>query len=157
MARFDRVNLPAVTCPPGTLQVNAIETDLSFPPGRLVGLEIVIPPGHAGATGLAIAQAHQIVIPTQGTQWLVGDDDIIRWDYKDVLGSGQWSAFTYNLDLANSHTWFFRMLIAENSTVVSSGLLVAAPPISTDDIAAAAAADAAGNAQDTATEAEGLT
>lgn len=113
----DRVELFAVSCPAGTAQANAIETDLSFAPGIVVGVEIIIPSGHAGYTGLAIAQAHSIVIPASGSVWIIGDDDEIKWPLDGYLNSGSWSAFTYNTDVTNGHSWYLRFLVNEIPSV----------------------------------------
>lgn len=109
----DRVELAQVTVPAGTAQASAAETDLSFPPGWVQELELVIPDGHAGVTGIAIAQAHQITIPARGQVWIVSNDEVIRWPIKDTLGTGQWSAFAYNLDPFNPHTFYVRFLVRE--------------------------------------------
>lgn len=136
MAAADRVEIRAVTAAPGTTQAKALETDLSFDPGTVSEIEIVIPAGHAGLTGLAIAQAHGIIIPASGTDWITSDDEVIRWPVQDFLNNGSWSAFAYNLDPTYEHTWFIRFLVAENTpqTVVSP------PPavIPADQIQAAA-------------------
>ena len=109
----ERVEIFSVACNAGVLQANAVETALTFDPGVVREIEIVIPAGHAGVTGLAIANAHQIVIPNKGSVWIIGDDEVIRWPMDGYLNSGSWSAFTYNTDFANAHTWYFRFLIDE--------------------------------------------
>lgn len=109
----DRVEMRQVMVPAGTVQAAAIETDLSFPPGWVQDIEIVIPDGHAGLTGIAIAQAHQVTIPAAGNVWIVSNDEVVRWSVTDKLGSGQWSAFTYNLDTVNPHNFYLRFLVRE--------------------------------------------
>lgn len=132
----DRVELFAVSCPAGTTQLNAIETDVSFAPGVVVGVEIIIPAGHAGYTGLAIAQAHSIVIPASGNVWIIGDDDEIKWPLDGYLNSGSWSAFTYNLDVTNAHSWYLRFLVNE----IPSAMRVPVPaPLSAGAIMSAGA------------------
>lgn len=131
-----RVQIFKVSCAANTAQSAAIETDLTFNPGIVREIEILIPAGHAGETGLAIAQAHQIVIPDTGTDWIIGDDDLLRWPVTDFLNSGSWSAFTYNTDVVNSHSWYLRFLIDE----IPSAVNTAAPTmLSTGAIMAAGA------------------
>lgn len=107
------MELRQATCPPGTAQGAAIETDVSFTRGKVLAIGLVIPWGHAFLTGLAIAQAHQIVIPRSGSSWFVSDDEKMSFDYNDQIYSGQWSVFTYNADVANSHTFYLRFFIQE--------------------------------------------
>ena len=130
----DRVEVKSATCPAGTLQANAIEVDLSFTPGIVTEVEIVIPWGHAGLTGLAIAQAHSIIIPASGDVWISGDDDVIRWPVDNYLNSGSWSAFVYNLDVSNPHSWYFRFLVNE---IPDRRPLVAPLPLTSGAIMAA--------------------
>lgn len=103
-----RVEIRQVTSPAGTAQASAAETDLSFDPGIVQAIEILIPAGHAGETGIAIAQAHQVIIPYDGADWIIGDDNLLTWPVSDYLQTGSWSAFTYNADQFNDHTWYVR-------------------------------------------------
>lgn len=128
-----RVEISSVTCPANTAQANAIETSLAFNPGIVREVEIVIPAGHAGVTGLALANAHQIIIPASGNVWIIGDDDVLRWPLDGYINSGAWSAFTYNTDFANPHSWYFRWLIDEIVLTTQSVLPV---PLSTSQIMA---------------------
>lgn len=107
------MELRQATCPANTPQSTPLEVDVSFPAGKVVGIGIVVPYGHAFLTGLAIAQAHQIVIPRSGTSWFVSDDERLTFDYHDQLMSGGWSVFTYNTDIVNPHTWYLRFFVQE--------------------------------------------
>lgn len=108
-----RIEIAAVSCPANTPQANAIEVDMSFDPGNVARVDIVIPDGHAGVTGLALAQAHQVIIPASGSAWIVGNDELIVWPLQGYLNNGSWSAFAYNLDPSNAHAWYLRFLVNE--------------------------------------------
>lgn len=107
-----RVESRVVTCPAGTTEADATEADLSFQAGVVRQVEILIPDGHAGQTGIAIAQAHQVIIPATGTDWIIGNDDRIKWDIADFLDTGEWSAFVYN-NGAYPHSWYLKFLVDE--------------------------------------------
>lgn len=109
----DRVELRQATCQPQTAQSAAVEVDVSFAPGKVVGIGLVIPWGHAYLTGLAIAQAHQVVIPYSGSSWFTSDDEKLTFDYNDRIYSGQWSVFLFNTDLVNPHSWYLRFYVQE--------------------------------------------
>lgn len=115
-----RVEIRQVTSAAGTAQSAAVETNLSFDPGIVRAIEILIPAGHAGETGIAIAQAHQIIIPYDGTDWIIGDDNLLTWPVDDYLQTGSWSAFTYNTDAFNDHTWYVRFHVDELGAAVST-------------------------------------
>lgn len=134
-----RVEIFQVTCPPNTPQASAPETLLSMLPGIVRTMQIIVPPGHNGLTGLAIAQAHQVIIPASGSTWIIGDDDKIDWPLDGYLDADTWSAFAYNLDPVYPHSWYLRMLVDELQSPVSPG----ASPIPVTDIYAATGAGAA--------------
>lgn len=114
-----RVEIFKVTCNANTAQSAAVETVLTFDPGIVREVEIVIPDGHAGLTGIALAVAHQVTIPATGTAWIVGNDEVVRWPLDKYLNTGAWSAFAYNTDITNSHSWYLRFLIDEIAPPVS--------------------------------------
>lgn len=127
-----RIETRAVSCAAQITQANAIETDLTFSPGVVTEIEIVIPNGHMGATGIAIAQAHQIVVPYTGELYIIGNDDRLTWQFQDFLNSGSWSAFTYNLG-RYSHAWYLRFMINEIAPPIQTTLPA---PIPAERIAA---------------------
>lgn len=126
----DRWELRQASCPANTPQSAPVEVDCSFPQGQVLRIGLVIPWGHAYLTGLAIAQAHQVVIPRSGTSWFTSDDEKLWLDYADALMSGAWSVLLYNQDQANSHTWYLRFGVQEltpaQETVVAQQLTPAA-------------------------------
>jgi hypothetical protein len=109
----DRVQLFQVTCAANTPQSAATETLCYFNPGNVIHIEVLVPAGHAGLTGLALAQSHQIVIPYSGATWLISDAETIGFDWTDTLQNGAWSMFTYNTDTLLSHSWFLRFFVNE--------------------------------------------
>lgn len=109
----DRWELRQATCPANTPQSTPVEVDCSFTAGQVLRVGLVVPWGHAYLTGLAIAQAHQIVIPRTGASWFTSDDEKLWLDVSDQILSGQWSVFVYNGDQANAHTWYLRFGIQE--------------------------------------------
>jgi hypothetical protein len=110
----DRVEVATVTVPAGTAPDTPISTDVSFPPGTVTGIEVVIPDGHAGLTGLALGQAGSAVIPATPGAFLISNDEKITWDISGALNNGDWQAICYNRD-GYDHTFYLRFLITEIS------------------------------------------
>jgi hypothetical protein len=108
----ERVEIFNITCPAGTTQANATETDCSFVPGTVRVIEVVIPPGHAFTTGIAIAIAHQQVIPNSGSFWLSDDDAKLRFEVENYGNAGSWQVHTFNLG-TNPHSWQLRFHVDE--------------------------------------------
>lgn len=108
----ERVEIFTITCPANTAQANAIEQPLAMTPGEVETVEIVIPRGHVGITGLAIAYAHTIVIPNAGAAFIIGDSEKMVWPLANYGNTGAWSAFVYNGD-NRAHLWQLRFHVWE--------------------------------------------
>ena len=126
----DRIEIRTVTCPAGTAQAAAIETDLSFAAGTVRQLDILIPAGHSYLTGIAVAQSHGISIPASGDDWIIGDDNTLNYYVKDSFNNGSWSAFTYNSDVTYPHSWQLRFHVFENHRPSRRSWVPLALPIS---------------------------
>lgn len=108
----DRVEWFDVTVAAGTAKSAAVESNLSFPQGEAVQIEITIPDGHAGLTGIAIMQAHTRIIPMTDAAFIVGNDRTIVWPLHNYLNNGNWSALVYNADTF-AHTFHIAFLVNE--------------------------------------------
>lgn len=107
-----RIETATVTATAGTLSTAPTTVDMSFPAGVVEEIEIVIPAGHAGLTGIAIGQGGQVVIPATAGGYIIGDADVIRWPLDGFLDNGSWFAQAYNTDVYD-HQWFVRFLVGE--------------------------------------------
>lgn len=86
----------SATVPAGTLITAPAEFDLSFDPREVRRIEIDIPPGPRGEVGFYLAVSGQRVIPFNGGQWIVANDEHLGWDTADYPDSGSWQLFAYN-------------------------------------------------------------
>lgn len=123
---FSRVEAFKVTVAAGTAQAAPTSTNMIFNPGDVVGIEIDIPDGHSGLTGLAIATAHQPILPFSVGAWIIGNDDKIEWALYDLPDTGNFQAITFNTDIF-VHSFYVRFLISDLHPAVGGGLL--APPL----------------------------
>lgn len=108
----DRTEIRTISCAARVTQANAVEVDLSFPPGRVRRIDVHIPQGHRGNTGIALAQAHQVIIPASGSAWIIGDGDTKSFEPGSAAPSGNWQAMLYNLD-RRAHQWDLHFHIDE--------------------------------------------
>lgn len=97
----------AVTVPAGTLQANAVETFTTLDNAPVVKIELLIPSGHAGLTGIAFLLASGWAIPAAWGTYVIGDDDRLSWDMTGQLDSGAWSVSCFNTDIY-PHTFYLR-------------------------------------------------
>ncbi|MDE2469327.1 MAG: hypothetical protein KGL35_11435 [Bradyrhizobium sp.] len=112
----NRVEWVTVTCPAGTLASAPIEVQTPIAQGYVLRVEVDIPDGHMGLTGIYLAVAGGRAVPMTDASWLIGNDRTFTWDLVAQLDSGAWSAFVYNTDLF-SHSWFIRWSVLDSNLV----------------------------------------
>lgn len=128
-APANRVASFDVTVAAGVASTAPTETATTFRPGHLVGLELDIPDGHEGLTGIYFALAHGRAIPETDNAWITGNDEHISWSLAGFLNTGAWSVFTYNRD-GFPHTFHIRYLINDQDLfTVQAGSVVAPTPL----------------------------
>lgn len=118
----DRIEQFEVVVPAGTPRSAPLEIATGFNPGELEEIEIVIPDGHSGLTGIALALAHQVLIPETAGQFVTSNDEVIHWPVHNFPNSGAWSAFVFNSDVFD-HAFFVRYLVRE----IGSGVVLTEP------------------------------
>lgn len=111
-APFTRLEAFDVLVPAGTPITSPIETITSWNPGELVGLTIIIPPGHNAKTGLRLLLAHGQTIPTTQGAWIIGNPRELNWDTVGYPNSGAWSVQAYNTDRYD-HTFHLEFQVAD--------------------------------------------
>lgn len=89
-------------------------------------VNVFIPPGHAGLTGLAVQLAGVHVVPYgDNTAWVIGDDASLDFELGVEVGADL-RILTYNVDLAFSHAFYLRWKI-RSVAPTSSDIANAAP------------------------------
>lgn len=124
-----RVEAFTVSTPRNTAKATPKVTALAFTEGVVIWVEIVIPTGHIGQTGIALAYGGQQVIPEGVGAFVVSNGETIHWDLADYPTGAQWQARTYNLDPTNGHSHYLRFGIREfvapdNAPVTVTPLLI---------------------------------
>lgn len=123
MPAVNRVEAFAVTVTANTAKASASTTDVSFPDGVVQRIELDVPNGHNGFTGIQILAALGQVIPFTKGAFLVADGHDFGWDMIGQIDTGSWQAKTYNTDVYD-HTFYLRF------SVLDFGYLtVATPPV----------------------------
>lgn len=138
---MDRLLVYDVTC--NASVAAATPTEVATVPLSLYYVSrvtIVIPDGHAGLTGIALAFGHQPVIPYNAGAYISGNDEIIPYDLSDAFPAGvSWSVFVCNLD-TGPHTWETRWEL----TLSTSLAVAVAPQLTAGDILQAAQSSSGG-------------
>lgn len=107
-----RVHTFLPTCPANTQSTSPVEVSTSFPDGLALNVEIVIPLGHRGITGLQLALAHQSIIPYGKGQWLIDENARLTYDLSEHPESGAYSVWLFNTDFV-AHQWVVRFRVED--------------------------------------------
>lgn len=122
-----RVEAFTVSTPKSTTKAAPRTTALTFTPGVVVWVEVVIPTGHIGQTGIALAYGGQQVIPEGTGVYIVSNGETLHWSLDDMPTGNRWQAVTYNLDPTNGHNHYLRFGIRE--FVAPDNAPVTVPPL----------------------------
>ncbi len=104
------VRIFTVTIPKGTTKAAIFKQQLTMPPRLVREIEITVPPGPRGEVGFQIGSSGFPVIPTQSDQYIITDNEVIRWKVENQIDSGAWEFFGYNTGSYN-HTLYVRFLV----------------------------------------------
>jgi len=99
-----------VCVPPSTPDNAPITQYVSVPAGELVRVDVRIPPGHLGLTGIRVLRGIEIIIPWHQDDWLVGDNETIT-DNPLIRCEDDPTTLTiqaYNLDETYIHCFYVR-------------------------------------------------
>ncbi len=108
----NRVESFAVVCTAGTLSTSPATIDTSFDDGNVVRVELDVPAGHSGYTGVQILAAGAQYLPKTDGVYLIADDHQFGWDTLVTIDTGAWSLRCYNED-SFDHTFYVRFSVLD--------------------------------------------
>ncbi len=108
------------SCPANTAPAAYSITPAGITTVLLHRVEVRIPAGHQGLTGIALVDSGSFVVPyaEASAAWLIGDDDLLEYDYEKEIGANV-NLATYNTDTVNAHAWQVRLIYTPMSVVGS--------------------------------------
>lgn len=114
----DRVEYFAVVIPTGTTPANPFSKNLIFAQGNVTEIDVRIPGGPVGLMGFQInAGGTQYVPRTQG-EFIVEDDNYLRFPLDSAINSGDWSLTGFNTG-SFPHTVYLTFMVNELTTPTS--------------------------------------
>lgn len=118
----------APTSPAGTPATSPTITDVGISTAYIWRVEVRIPPGHAGMTGIALVDSGAFLIPfSQGAAaWLVGDDDLLVYPLGKETGTNL-QLWSYNTSADYAHGWQVRILYTPVVVFEDSGADIITP------------------------------
>lgn len=114
----------------GTPETAPTPTAVGLPAfSHLWMVEVRIPAGHQGVTGLALVDSGQFILPYEvsGQAWLVGNDDLLRYPYDKEVGANV--AFLAYNNGAYDHTWQCRLVYSPVATKDEGTAVIVSPDV----------------------------
>ncbi len=105
----------SVTVPAGTTQAAPLVTPWLTEDNIVQYIELEIPPGHNGFTGIRVMKGDVQLVPWGTNIWIVANDYTARFEVDDYVPTADVNIETYN-NGAYAHTFFLRMAITDLPT-----------------------------------------
>lgn len=95
-------------------------------------VEILIPAGHAGYTGIALVDSGAFILPyaNPGPAWIVGDDDLVRYNYDKSTGVNL-NFWSFNTSTDFAHTFYCRIGYTPIAALEEGGASITTPDLQT--------------------------
>lgn len=129
-----------VAVPPGTLPTAPLITPWKTEDATIVSIEIVIPPGHNGLTGIRFVKGDAQILPFGINSWIIANDIFRVFPVGAFTPTGDLAVWTYNQGVY-THTFYILMTvedytpsIAPVSASETAALALTSPPGSTDPL-----------------------
>ena len=118
----------APSAPAGTPAATPTTTPVLLPPfSWLWRVEVRIPAGHQGVTGLALVDSGAFIIPlaSPGPAWLIGDNDLLEYPYDKEVGKSV-VFLAYNNGIF-PHAWQCRLIYSPIAVLDDSASVIVTP------------------------------
>lgn len=116
---MDRYYPVALNVPAGTSIAAAIEQEVVLENNLLVDVEVEIPSGHSGFTGVRVLSSHQQILPWGNSSWIVADDYVRVFSWNEEVGANAISVQGYNTDKI-AHTFYLRFHVVNLPVIAPS-------------------------------------
>ena len=133
----DHLYWPVTLTVPASTPASAPATVLPFTNDKYIeAIEVEVPPGHSGLTGIAVTYDGVNIVPWSPTAaWITADNYVKEFDVGMVMGA-QLTIAGYNTDVF-AHTFYVRIKVRYQATGApappaappSSGGITVAPPV----------------------------
>ncbi|SRR6266403_775656 len=105
-----------VTVPPGTPVATPQSTTWVLELNQLVRIDVMVPTGHNGATGIRFVRSTQQVIPRGNVIPLIANGETVPILIDEELTEGKLIVLAYNTDIF-SHTFYLRATMSDLPTI----------------------------------------
>jgi hypothetical protein len=119
-----------VTTPANTAVAAAVTTQTGITNSIVNAIDVLVPAGHAGLTGVSVRWNGVTIVPwSPTTAWVIGDDYEKEFQVGEQIGGGL-VVVTYNTDAVFAHTHYLRFDVTPFSLIAPAVLNVTPVPVS---------------------------
>jgi hypothetical protein len=111
-----RVEAPSLLVPAATSPNAPVQVLLYAQRAIITQIEFMLPPGPSGLVGFSLWHSSAQIIPKTAGQWIVANNETIRWNIDDMSPWPDWHLKAYNADVY-PHTIYVRLLLDDLLTV----------------------------------------
>lgn len=125
---MDRVYPLTVTTPDGTLEASPQSTTWPLEDARLLYIDLIIPAGHNGLTGLRVEYNGTQIVPWGDVSYIIANNDRIRFPVNGEITRTGLVIITYNTDVFDHSHYLYAAIqdLPEPTAVVNiSGQVIA--------------------------------
>jgi hypothetical protein len=124
------------TVPAGTPQSAPVKQAWVTEDNTIVDIELEVPPGHNGLTGIRVVKGDTALIPYNPNAWIVANDYSRVFPVNDYIPTGDISVQGFNTGQYN-HTFYLRMTMQDYNPTPDASVPSALPDLPTGDITSA--------------------
>lgn len=144
---MDRYYQAQLQVPAGTLASAPVSQAVPLEDAELIDIELYVPIGHAGLTGIRASSSHQQILPWGNAGWITVDNYFRVFEFNDQVGANAISIQGYNTDVI-AHTFWLRFHIrtlpATDQGTLSSLIGTGLGSLTSDNIGALAGSSSGG-------------
>lgn len=123
----NRIEEFVVTVTPLHSSASPLTQDISVADGNLQRVEITVPAGHNGLTGIQILAANAQLIPRTPGQFLVANDRTIPFDLVGVIDTGSFQVKAFNNGIF-VHSFYITLHMLDFAYEPTTGAIEPLPP-----------------------------
>lgn len=124
------------TVPAGTALASPVTQTWVTEDNTIVDIELEVPPGHNGLTGIRVTKGGTSLLPYNSNSWIVANDYSRTFPVNDYIPTGDLTLQGYNTGQYN-HTFYLRMTVTDYNPTTSTDPSQPLPDLPTGDITSA--------------------
>ena len=131
-----RIYQTQITVPAGTLPTAPMSQAWVTEDNTIADIELEIPPGHNGFTGIRVIKGDTTILPYNMGTWIIANDVSRIFPVNDYIPTGDMKIIAYNQG-QYAHTFYLRMTVSDYTQPSESVAGTPIVPVASGDITTA--------------------